>query len=183
MYNLSRAVMAQAPTIPVRVRTDDGEEKLYQLSYDTRVLLARNLPALELIDILPYSSNYRRRFVLPGHLSKHYEVRWVKDLTRPEWTYYGSFRSRRFLGSKSTNEPDPNRGKVLTRVSPVKLLGLPEGTPVFFRLGDAWERGEIETYVNQIEVKKTREKTQKKAKLKLLRYLRLPTIWDRLSVD
>lgn len=176
--------MAQAPTIPVRVRTDDGKEKLYQLSYDTRVLLARNLPALELIDILPYSNNYRRRFVLPGHLSKHYEVRWVKDLKRSWWNYSGISRSRLTVSSRDVaEEPDPNRGKVFTRVSPVKLLGLPEGTPVLFRLGDAWERGEVETYVNQIEVKRTREKAQKKIKLKLLRYLRLPTIWDRLSID
>jgi hypothetical protein len=159
----------------------DGKEKLYQLSYDTRVLLARNLPALEDIDILPYSGNYRRRLVLPGHLSKHYEVRWVKDLTRTSWTHLASFRSRRYLGSGSAEEPDPNRGKVLTRVSPVKLLGLPVGTPVLFRLGEAWERGEIETYVNQTEVKKTQEKARKKIKIKLQRYLRLPTIWDRLS--
>ena len=38
--------MAQAPTIPVRVRENSADEgKLYQLSYDARVLLAKGLPA------------------------------------------------------------------------------------------------------------------------------------------
>lgn len=172
--------MAQAPTIPVRVRTVYGDkEKLYQLPYDTRVLLARNLPALELIDILPYANNYRRMFVLPGQLSKHYEIRWVKDLRRT--CFYGHVRSRRYGGA--VEELDPDRGKVITRVSPVKLLGLGEGTPILFRLGESWERGEVGTYVDQRQAKKVEEKVRKKAKVKLRKYLRLPTIWERLSTD
>jgi len=35
--------------------------------------------------------------------------------------------------------------------------------------------------VNQIQAKKAVEKFKKKAKEKVRRYLRLPTIWDRLS--
>lgn len=183
VYNLSRAIMSQVPTIPVRVRTEDGKEKLYQLPYDTRVLLARNLPALEDIDILPYSSYYRRVFVQPGELSKHYEIRWIKGLQRTSWLHYASSRTRRYIGSKSIEEPDPNRGKIVARVSPMRLLGLPEGTPILFQLEEAWERGEIGAYVNQVEVKKAEKKTKKKVKVKLRKYLRLPTVWDRLSAD
>jgi hypothetical protein len=159
--------MAQAPTIPVRVRKDHDEEgKLYQLSYDTRVLLPKGFPAIDRIDILPYTNNYRRVFVRQGELSKHYEIRWAKDLM-----------------SRWSNNLDPNRGKVITRVSPVKLLGFPAGTHILFRLDGAWELGEIQDHVNQVQAKKAVEKVKKKAKEKIRKYLRLPTIWDRLSRD
>jgi len=39
----------------------------------------------------------------------------------------------------------------------------------------------VDPYVNQIQAKKAVEKFKKKAKEKVRRYLRLPTIWDRLS--
>jgi len=144
--------MARAPTIPIRVYSglynDPG--KLYELTYGTRVLVAERVPALDAIEILPYSNRHRRLFVQPGQLCKHYEVRWTN-------------------------------GQVVTRLSPVKLQNLTVGTAILFMLNGAWERGQIEAYVDQILETRTKEKARKKTKYKLRAYLRRPTLWDRLD--
>jgi len=183
VYSLGCEIMAQAPTIPVRVRKDqyDDPGKLYQLPYDARALLAKGLPALGLIDIFPYTNNYRRVFVRPGELSKHYEIRWIKDLKTSRWRHTMLNRRGNRCGYKTFEEDDPDRGKVITRTSPVKLLGLPEATNVLFMHEGVWMQGVVDPYVNQIQAKKAVEKFKKKAKEKVRRYLRLPTIWDRLS--
>jgi hypothetical protein len=178
--------MAQAPTIPVRVRTGGyGDEgKLHQLSYDTRVLLARNLPALDQIEILPFVGNNRRVYLPPGQLSKHYEIRYIKDLRRSWWEHsrvsringVSHLRDRKFV-----NQADPNAGKLITRLSPVKLHGLPAAVSVLFQVNGRWVLGVIEAYVDQVQAKKLVEKTKKKAKDKHRKYLRQPTIWDRIS--
>jgi hypothetical protein len=180
--------MAQEKTIPVRVRTGSyGDEgKLHQLSYDTRVLLARGLPALDQIDILPFVGNNRRAWVQPGQLSKHYEIRYIKDLRRTWWEHtrvsriqgVGHLRNRKLI-----DRADPAAGTLVTRLSPVKLLKLPAGTLVLCLVNDRWEVGLIEDYVDQIQAKRVEEKTKKKAKYKHRKYLRQPTIWDRISRD
>ena len=170
----------------MRVPTEryDDQGKLHQLLYDTRVLLARGLPVLSQIDIVPFVGNNRRVWVQPGQLSKHYEIRYLKDLRRSWWDAgrvsriqgVGHLRNRKFV-----DQADPAAGTLVTRLSPVKLHSIPAGTSVLFQANGRWELGLIEEYVDQIQAKKVIEKTKKKAKDKLRRYLRQPTIWDRIS--
>ena len=160
-----RVVVARKPyPIPVLDRTGEEEKKL-SLPSDTLVLLGVRAD-LDDIEIFPYSGYYKRKYVQPGELAAHYEIRYHRELT-----------------SRWTGKPSPLRGRVITRIAPQKLGGIKEGSGVLFLLNDRWHYGEVQEYENTHEVRKMAEKAKKLEKNKLRKYLRQPTIWDLLDGD
>lgn len=160
--------MAQVPTIPVQTGEYDPEgRKIFNLPYETRVIVATGLPAFSDIGVKPQSGSIRK-FSPEGRMAKHYEIRYRPDLqlhwVRPKTIH-------------------PLAGKVVRTVSPQKLHGLEAHTPILFLVDGVWHHGWIQPYEDRIKLRKEAEQAKKKAKAKHRRWLRLPTIWDRLSAD
>lgn len=190
MYSLGRAIMAQAPTIPVRTREDYGyreKGEVVQLGYDTSVIVATGLPAVGDIEIRPCRMEFR-----PDKHPSRYEIRYVKDL---QWSFYrllsparkerrpSSWGTRRRLAGKNFDGPHPDAGKVLTRVSPLLLHRVQVGVRVYFPRNGGWDQGRVEDYVHVFDAKRAMVKAKTKAEDKKRKRSRYPSVWDRLNSD
>jgi hypothetical protein len=189
VYNLSRAVMAQAPTIPVRTRDDGYREKgeVLRLPYDTLVIPAKGLPNVADVDILPYAPNYRRHFG-----TKHFEIRYVKDLTWDYWMTWsparkerrpGGWGLQRRLAGGNVEKPHPDAGKIISHVSPMPLHRVPVGTRIYLPRDGSWDQGVVEEYAHAFEAKRAEKKTAHKAADRKRKRSRFPSVWDRLNSD
>lgn len=162
--------MAQVPTIPVQTgEYDPQDRKTFNLPYGTRVIIATGLPA-DITDyiIKPSSGSLRKKYTPEGQMAKHYEIRYRPDLA-DRWG--------------RTKGLDPNAGQLIRMVSPEKLHGLPAHTSILFLVDEVWHRGTIQPYEDAYKARQEAEKAEKKAKLKHRKYLRQPTVWDRLLTD
>ena len=171
--------MAKARTVPVRLiifpverwrwrggfQFTEGLETLH-LPAETQVIVGWPWHlALAQIDLRPFTDRHPKVWVPEGRLAPHYEVRVALNAVT------------------SGGGAHPQRGRLLGRVSPQKIWGLPAGKPVIFQKDGMWEAGVIQEYTDPRVAQEALERDKKKAKIRERRYQRQPTIWDRLSVD
>lgn len=142
------------------------------------------------IDILPFAPNYRAHYIPEGGHPKHYEIRYKKDYVMSWWRPStparkapGNGSRRTHLHGQNVERLSPDAGRIVTRLSPLKLSRFDGMTSVFFRRDDGWCLGVVQDYANPSEIKRTTERIRRNAQNRIRRHLRQPTVWDRLQGD